>query len=809
MGYKYKVIVTMIWALLVFLTGCESVNREVAFSDPLLEAEIRRVINKDAGTLYIRDVRSITSLDLGHAGINSISGLQYLTNLNTLSLQGNAGLDVYVLSSMRSLRSLNLRDTGVVDISFLRGLTQLRTLNLRGNLIEDVTVLAHLRKLKDLNFSSNKVVDISALGVLTNLEDLVLSHNAIANISVLGKLRNIVVRLYLQGNPIQTLSPVQGYYHLIEDVDFDIASVTASHPGGWYSHAFYLTLSSTSAKARIFYTLDGSEPTVNALLYSDPLRIDDRSNEGHKYASIKTSHFLWTEPSQVSLVNVVRAMTYVDDEPIGQEIVRTYFVNDEVTRYLGLPIISLVTDPVNLFSDDSGIYVPGDLWAGPTENPWAAANYRGTGVDWERPAHMEFYESDGTRAFAQDIGIRIHGGITRSLPQKSLRIYARSEYGKSAISYPIFGEGTVGEYKRLLLHTSGDDWEYSMFRDGLIQSLFLDTNVDTQAFRPAVVFLNGEFWGMHNIRERYDQYYIASHHDVDPENLDRIELTDFQMRASQGDTLHYEAMLRYLENNDMSLSHNYEYIKTQMDVHSFIDFLIAHIYASNRDSMSNNIQYWRPREPDGRWRWQLHDLDWGFFWQNQNTLSWAAGIIANMPEATLIFRSLLNNVEFRYQFINRYADLLNTRLLPNEITKQIENMAGAIAHVMPEHQERWGRPISMEYWESIVREMIVFAEERPQYVRKHIREFFGISHTVEVEIEFETQGQGRIELNSLLIVENWTGTYFAGVPLVLSSQSHEGFVVDYWVVDGILVDQPTITIIPTKDVIITVLFRKK
>jgi hypothetical protein len=194
------------------------------------------------------------------------------------------------------------------------------------------------------------------------------------------------------------------------------------------------------------------------------------------------------------------------------------------TRY-HLPVVSIATDSLHLFDYDTGIFVPGSItiMGGPEDDkkkdePHLFGNYVQRGVEWERPASFELFETSGERALAQDIGIRVHGGRSRSLPLKSLRLYARSEYGENRFYYPVFPDLPYREYNRLILRNSGQDFfsRSTMFRDGFMQTLVRDLNLDTQAYRPSVVFINGEYWGIMNIRERYDEDYLARTWGVDP-----------------------------------------------------------------------------------------------------------------------------------------------------------------------------------------------------------------------------------------------------------------------------------------------------
>jgi hypothetical protein len=264
-----------------------------------------------------------------------------------------------------------------------------------------------------------------------------------------------------------------------------------------------------------------------------------------------------------------------------------------------------------------GIYVRGSQYVNSSPGrPWhsSPANYK---ESWERPIHTAFYGTDGEQWFSQNAGVRIHGGATRALAQKTLRLYARGDYGDGSFSHPIFEDEPHKSYKRLLLRNSGNDWNLTLFRDALSQGVSRHMLCDTMAYRPAVMFLNGEYWGIHNIRERYDKYYLENTYDVDPDNLDLRDGSTME-KGTVRITTRCQASST---NNDMANASNFAYVETQMDTDQFMDYFIAEIFARNTDWPGNNIACWRLRVPyspdlpyghDGRWRWLMFDVEHGF-----------------------------------------------------------------------------------------------------------------------------------------------------------------------------------------------------
>ena len=547
--------------------------------------------------------------------------------------------------------------------------------------------------------------------------------------------------------------------------------VICSHPGGFYSTSVTLELTMDSPGAKIHYTLDGSTPTEESNPYESPLVL--------------------------AATTVVRARVYEDGKLPGKIATQTYLINANIS----LPVVSLSTEPANFFDELTGIYVHGNDPGGPFFYP--GANFW---KDWEKPVHVEMFEPDGTIGFSIDGGVKINGEINRLNLQKSLCIYARNRYGYGSINHRIFPDVPVGEFKSIVLRNSGNDWKYTMIRDGLFQGLFMDRDVEVQGHRPAVVFINGEYFGIHNIRERKNEDYIASHHDVDPDELDILEssasiwktdITDDDLIVVEGDDEHYAKMMNYLNDNDISDSQHYTYIRTQMDVDNFIETCVAHMFLADWDWPGRNTRIWRPKTQDGKWRWLLFDLDIGMWSEEDVTddmVRWTLDTAeyqpgtSNAPWSTFLLRKFLENREFEINFINRFADCMNTVFHPVHVTRRIEEMAGVIETEIPRHVDTWtqkvsesyyrtGNPISsVDSWYDNIRMLKDFTSLRPHYMRQHLKDYFGLADTVTVTFVTSLTESGSIHLNSLdLDTFPWTGTYFTDVPVTVTALPNLGY----------------------------------
>jgi hypothetical protein len=186
-----------------------------------------------------------------------------------------------------------------------------------------------------------------------------------------------------------------------------------------------------------------------------------------------------------------------------------FFIGDELYERYNFPVFSLVTDSLNLFQYDTGIYIPGVKFEEIGWQWYPYGNYRERGRDWERISHISFFEENRNLIFETNSGIRVRGSGSACNPQKSLGIYFRNEYGVNKIDYQIFEDSNVQFFKRLILRSSGNDMLKTHFRDAVLTELLKPLDLELQNFRPAILFINGEYWGIHGIREKLDEYYIT------------------------------------------------------------------------------------------------------------------------------------------------------------------------------------------------------------------------------------------------------------------------------------------------------------
>ena len=560
----------------------------------------------------------------------------------------------------------------------------------------------------------------------------------------------------------------EGYEQIVDEPQFSVT-------GGVYPQEMVLYLSTNVPGASIHYTEDCSEPTAQSPIYFTPLLIDE--------------------------TKVIRARVCASGYLPSSIITHTYLIDEN----LSLPVISLSTAPVNLWDDQYGIYVMGSS-ANP-EPPYFGANFW---QDWERPIHIEFFDTDGTYLYSGNGGVQIFGGWSRAFPQKSLALFARREYGPEAFDHPFFPDKSIQSFQSLVLRNSGNDWGYSLFRDPLMQCLVKSTNLVVQAYLPVIVYLNGEYWGIYNLREKLNEHYIASNYGFDPDNLDMLE---YYEAVIQGEPDHYLQMIDYIVNHDMGLPEYYKVVEASMDMDNFIDYQVAEIYFDNTDWPSTNIKFFRPRMEDGLWRWLLFDTDAGFglyddFAYMHNTLEFATDPdgppFPNPPWSTLLIRHLLENIEFRNSFINRFADYMNTIFYSDEVIDHIDSMQTNIENELENHLTRWGGSISS--WQNEVEIMREFARHRNGYVRSHILDKFNLESTHILCLDVYPENAGTITINTVALSDfPWEGIYFQNVPILLAANPYYGFRFLRWEGDATC-DSTCLCADLTNDFLITAVF---
>ena len=441
---------------------------------------------------------------------------------------------------------------------------------------------------------------------------------------------------------------------------------------------------------------------------------------------------------------VVKARRYSPTGASSPEVVVTYLI-DEPTK---LPVVSLTLDPRDLWDAETGIYIIGP----DPDQP----NYR---KRWFRAAGFTFFPewSDSVDMSAQTqpgivdtYRLRLYGSSSKAAPTKSFAIYADEDYSTGARIPNLFFDGSAGNidsFSSIVLRNSGGDNERTYMRDGMMSTLATGLDVDKQDVQPAVIYLNGQFWGLLNIREKVNENFLKDHHpEIDEDSLDIIEGT-FRREFYANEGTRDEAIRLY----DLSklttagVPFIYERFTEYLDIESFIDYVIIQTFINNTDWPWSNVKYWREHAEGSLWRFILYDMDGGFDTQEYWT-AWlpeedAHGrvdfpmvehlLLGNPTDlVSTLFRALMRNEEFFTRFLDRYDEELATRFTTEALLERVDAFASLIETDVPRHALRWtgsdelvgyDRYVEPAAWEQEVQILRDFALQRPAYVHAELQ----------------------------------------------------------------------------------------
>jgi len=530
-----------------------------------------------------------------------------------------------------------------------------------------------------------------------------------------------------------------------------------SSPGGFHNLYIDLILTADAPDATIRYTRDGSRPTSTSSIYASPILIHETT--------------------------VIRARVFSPNKLPGKIITNTYFINENHS----LPVLSISAFPETLWDEEIGIY---------------ANAMKGR----EIPISFEYFLPNKEPGVRLDAGLRLSGQASFNYPQKPFTIYARDRFGPETIKQKIYSTRNLDQFKTIYLRNSGSpDNRHTMFRDALQQSLVINQmDIDCQAYQPAVTYLNGQYWGIYNIREKINTDYLALHHNIDPNNIDLLEYDFSQIPVvTEGDASHYNTLLNFIKNNDLTIQDNYNFVNSQIDINEYLNYVITEMYCDNINWMNTNVRWWRERKPGSKYRFIVVDMDWGFGTDYPNfsshyshdmismAVSAPGTLLDTWKWSTVIFRKLIENTEFKNEFIQRFASYLNTTFHEQRVEQILVNLKSQIKDEMFRHIERWNdnpddlifdQPPIPDYqtWESEVAIMEEFAKRRPAYQRDHLINFFGLGEPTTLSADVSDPDAGNILINSVQVPDNFTGIYFTNIPIRLEAIPKPGYRFERW-----------------------------
>ena len=388
-----------------------------------------------------------------------------------------------------------------------------------------------------------------------------------------------------------------------------------------------------NGEGTLYYTTDGSYPTKDSREYSGPITLK------------KTT--------------ALRVASYEKGKLRSDIVTAVYIINENHT----LPVVSIVAPPETLFGN-SGIYT----------------NYK---QDREVRCNLKLFETDGN-SFTIDGGVKMHGHTGLEAPKKSFKVNFRGRYGQEYLTYPVYGEGGPEVYDSLIIR-AGQDYPTAIFRDELFTSLAREMGGDVLAQRDkfSILYVNGEYYGIYCIKEAWTELMYANNKGGSPDNVEIVQ-------APVGASHEIYQLFKYCRTYDLSKDENYEYVASQVDIDSLIDWMIIEGYSTNGD-VQQNLRYVRSADTGWKWQFCLYDLDWSFYYHN--AFKHVLSPHQEWQHLTLT-RNIMKNAQFREKFLARCSELMGTTLSNEYVTARIDYYEELLTPEVPRDRKRWGGTLS-------------------------------------------------------------------------------------------------------------------
>ena len=644
-----------------------------------------------------------------------------------------------------------------------------------------------------------------------------------------------------------------------------------SKESGFYDSGFSLTINAP-AGTTVYYTTDGSDPTTESEKYTAPINITDMSNTENKLsARTDISASAVTAPRiTVDKAAIVRAVAVDSQGRVSEPVTKTYFVGKTASGYYkNMKVVSMVTDPDNLFDYEKGIYVkgkkydeatgstqqpgeqqpggpgqqpggPGGGWQIPGWGDWnpgggfnfmepwkTPANYTQKGREWERVANIEMFDN-GTSVVQQNVGIRIKGAASRNQAQKSFTLYARQDYGKPELEYDFFdgtatkakSGKTIKKFENIVIRNGGNDCGNFYFRDSVNQQLVADRAFATQGMSECMLFIDGEFWGIYQITEKVSDDYINTHYGIKKSDVAIIKNGEAE-EGSEQDLQDWNSLIQGVANGSIT----YEQFAQKVDVQSFMDYFSAEIYWSNSDWPQNNVAAWRSNAidetnpySDGKWRMFLFDTESGqglYGSQNNSANANCFQRIAQNRDDDLsaAFTKLLKDEKFALDFARTYMDIANYNFDTEKTTAEIDKFKNLYSQQILDTYDRYpSNSDGKQKLESEYNTVMSFYKNRYSTAESTMRNACSLKSTTNTVTVQNDISSGSVKLNTLTLKENkWSGKYHSDYDMTATAQPNEGASFDHWEITGAELTSgsktsPTITFKATGDVTIKAVY---
>lgn len=528
---------------------------------------------------------------------------------------------------------------------------------------------------------------------------------------------------------------------IVNDLRVDGVNVSVSPASGVYATDQTLTMSAPSGV--IHYTLDGSNPRLTSPVYSAPLSI--------------------------TATTVVRAQVYETGKAPGPIVTRTYFRGETMGN---LPYISVIADPETMFGNTIGIY------KNEHETVSGGFGLKDVYKGKDAPGNIEYFAPGGSLAFAAGCGIRIGGENNWVHPQKALNIAIRGKYGNDDVAYDVFPNSGIALHTGFALRDGGDNWHKDMLRDCLYPRLapgFM--NVDTALYMPSVVFINGAYYGIHDIRQRWDDMWFFQTYHLPSDKIDHllyghITSASVTLGVDKGSSTDWNTLMTFINTADLTVQANWDYVESKIDIDSFMDFVVAESYGNNT-SWFHNREFWKPKTPGGKFRWFLTDMDRTF-----STAS-LTGVLSAMLSSEDVLLRLKLNIPFKQRLAQRYAAHVAGTFKASRVDAIVSAMDAEVAASIPRHVARWapnGTTVAVR--DSNIQNIKDYAVQRTANFAAEVATQLGVGTAVNLTLGVNA-AHGQVLVQGVP-VEAGTFKMFPSIPFTLTAKPAPGYAFSSW-----------------------------
>lgn len=526
---------------------------------------------------------------------------------------------------------------------------------------------------------------------------------------------------------------------------------------GFYSSSQTLQITTSNPQAEIRFSFDGSVPNSTSQLFNGNFNII------RNYT--------------------IKARVYEAGKLPGKVVSKTYFIGENIN----MPVIAISGNQEHFYGFDFGII-------------------QNTIKDREIPAVIEYFSEQKIREFSTAVGLRLFGSTIYNLPQKPLSVRFKPKYGVDFLNYKLFENNDVQKFSAFLLRNGGNDYNLAYFRDGLAVNLLKNKmDIDYQDYKACVVFLNGDYYGICEIREKLDENYVSARHLLNSESIDYIEDS---LQVIKGKKFRFQELMNFIKTSDISDSANYQYVASKTDLSEYINYMIHKIFIGYYIVQHNN-RYWRDNDTDRKWRWIAADMEHAFGQLSgdnymDNTLEKLLTDTINLPEwSTFMFKKLLQNPEFKDEFIQRSAAYLQTIYQPQQSIAVLDSMQAKFEPQMTRHISLWSSPPSLNIWKQNIAFIRTFLQKRPEYLRKHIADVFNIQDSAKLNLKIS--GHGKVLVCDAAFSDTLNEIYFfKNTRIRLKAIPNKGFRFVGWQNTGIT--NENISFYPASDSSFTAVF---